>query len=81
MRLFMGSKNKETEGTRLDLGDDLLEKTSVTGMPAMPSAAMDAEDSFASAEILLGEGLVEEAKKILRKILRVEPDHLLLLKH
>src|SRR5437899_2675476 len=31
--------------------------------------AFDADDEYASAKILLGEGLLEEAKKVLRRIL------------
>src|SRR5438067_805610 len=70
------------EGTRVDLGDDLLsEKTRVlpgmdpTVVSSPPSATM--EDHFESAKILLAEGLPEEAKKILRQILRSDPGHVL----
>ncbi len=65
-----GKKRDSPEGTRVDLGEDLLEPTRVTGVgsPLLPSVG-----DFESARILLNEGLTEEAKKILRNLLIVKP--------
>lgn len=73
----------ETEGTRVDLGDDLLEKTRVVEVPTSANSdpfesnltPAEIEDRFQSARILLSEGLVDEAKKLFRKILVAQEDH------
>lgn len=44
---------------------------------AKPIALSEIEDQLQSAKILMGEGLVEEAKKILRRILIADPHHVL----
>lgn len=54
-----------------DRGDDLLEPTRFS--PKLSSTS--SEDQVQSAEILLGEGLSEEAKKILHAVLIGEPSH------
>ncbi len=70
--------------TSVDLGDDLLEATRTharTRTMTMPGSAATkpeqrrevADDDFQSAKILFGEGLVDEAKKVLRKILIGDP--------
>jgi tetratricopeptide (TPR) repeat protein len=74
-----------TEGTRVDLGDDLLEKTAVArpGAPAGSDARTqppqlvlhDLSDAFESARILQNEGFLDEAKKLLRKILISDSRH------
>ncbi len=78
------------DATRVDLGDDLVEKTVVRdsrdsselGASAgqssaqQPEAVWDSEDQFESARILVGEGLLDEAKKVLRKILIRDPGHI-----
>lgn len=86
----------EGEGTRVDLGDDLLEFTASSKLEApiprepsedsaiisedefaKPIPASEVEDQLQSARILLGEGLTDEAKKILRRILITDPHHVL----
>jgi tetratricopeptide (TPR) repeat protein len=86
-----GPKNKSlsTEndgGTRIDLGDDLIEKTAMLQFPHAdrptspghdaapvqvepPLTADQVPDQIESARILIGEGILEEAKRILRRIL------------
>jgi tetratricopeptide (TPR) repeat protein len=60
----------ENNGTRVDLGDDLLEeKADSGGTVAVAPASDDLEGQLQSASILMGEGMLEDAKKILRKIL------------
>ncbi len=75
--------------TRVDLGDDLLEKTAVLprsesslsadAAPLTPddpiSLPEQIEDQLESARILMNEGLLEEAKKVLRKIILADPHH------
>jgi len=73
-------------GTRVDLGDDLVEKTAILapseGGPAQdqellitrssssaPARQEPIESRLQSARILIGEGILEEAKKILHKVL------------
>jgi len=72
------------ERTRVDLGEDLLERTStITKIaPRTSGAALrpgdlpgDLEDQFQSATILMNEGFVEEAKRILRGIVLADPHH------
>ena len=70
----MSVKNKNPEGTRIDLGDDLLERTTAIHSDVSMHAP-DFEDSYESAEILLSEGLIEDAKKVLRKLIRTNPNH------
>jgi tetratricopeptide (TPR) repeat protein len=80
-----------TKGTRVDLGDDLLntrtipydrnaEKTPerAEGAPPVeaPSAPESIEELLLNAKILLSEGLLEDAKKTLRRVLRVDPPNL-----
>lgn len=62
-----------SSGTRIDLGDDLIEKTAVdvpvsfSGTSVSP--AVIADPTIENAQILFSEGLLEEAKKILHTIL------------
>lgn len=61
------------EGTRVDLGEDLIEATRVL---ARAEAAAETEaDEFQKGEILLNERLLDDAKKVFRKILRQDPSH------
>jgi len=73
-----------SEQTKIDLGEDLLEHTVV--LPGFSEDSKetkkeedeepkDLDDLFRSAEILVSEGFSDEAKKILREILRVEPNN------
>jgi tetratricopeptide (TPR) repeat protein len=63
----------DLEHTKIDLGDDLLEKTAfVPGMGVGTEPTVDPrsiEPSVQNARILLNEGFTEEAKKLLRQIL------------
>ena len=81
-----------TKGTRVDLGDDLLETRTIPHGERAPSReterAPDPAASIASsttesieelllnAKILISEGLLEDAKKTLRRVLRAEPANL-----
>ena len=69
-----------SSGTRIDLGDDLIEKTAVD-MPVSFSAttvssAAIADPTTENARILFSEGLLEEAKKILHAVLFQDPRNL-----
>jgi tetratricopeptide (TPR) repeat protein len=72
-------------GTRIDLGEDLLESTRA-GFPAVPDADGSApaqepdanmelplEEELANGEILFNEQIFGEAKKVLRRVLRRAP--------
>ena len=72
----MSKKNppdSNSEGTRVDLGDDLLESTQFVNRSVekqgKASEVSDLADQMQSARILLSEGILEEAKRVLRKIL------------
>jgi len=73
------SNDDETpEGTRIDLGDDLLERTIAISRASQQVSLSPEEklnEQLQTAEILIGEGLLEEAKKILRKIVINDPHH------
>ncbi len=79
--LNFSSGNDET---RVDLGEDLLEKTrtqtnaarDLRSPPTKPTAPPDLQDQFESARILMNENLVEDAKRVLRKILLADPKHI-----
>jgi tetratricopeptide (TPR) repeat protein len=64
------------ESTRVDLGDDLIEQTRISdpGSPSSSARAFSAEDALSSADILMGEGLYEEAKRLLFRVLRERPE-------
>lgn len=60
--------DSDFEGTAVDLGEDLLEGTSTSQQrPARQEPSP--QDDIQRAEILIGERLIDEAKKVLRKIL------------
>lgn len=75
--------------TRIDLGEDLLEKTAILirGAPVIPEDTdevkniptdpVEPEELFENAKILAQEGLIEDAKKALRELLRRHPNHLM----
>ncbi|MGK5087784.1 hypothetical protein WDW86_09515 [Bdellovibrionota bacterium FG-2] len=71
---------RNSEGTRIDLGEDLLDDSPIVLPEVLEvSAPLTAppetsDDEFESARILLSEGLVEDAKKILRKLLRSDTE-------
>ena len=64
------------ESTRVDLGDDLIDKTRVADSDARAGGErpFSVEDALQSADILIGEGLFDEAKKILFRVLRERPE-------
>ena len=68
------------DATRVDLGDDLVDKTVLRdprdARDSTDRAVWDSEDQFESARILVGEGLLDEAKKVLRMILIRDPGHI-----
>jgi tetratricopeptide (TPR) repeat protein len=75
----------EKNGTRIDLGSDLIESSEshstipqeysdFTGFHDL-SEVGGVADLFQSAKILTNEGFAEDAKKILRQILIVDPSH------
>lgn len=77
---------EEKEGTRVDLGEDLLEKTArLPGVPAPEpspvalspekSKNLSPDDQVESAKILIAEGLHDEAKRILRQVLMTGVNH------
>ena len=75
---------EEKDGTRVDLGDDLVEKTAMipgfvkSESPAIPAAKIgppDPDDQVESAKILIAEGMQDEAKKILHQILMTGVNH------
>lgn len=69
------------KGTRIDLGDDLLvTKTDLVAKRSQPEDSVRTPDSveefLVNAKILMNEGLIEDAKKTLRKALRIDPESL-----
>jgi hypothetical protein len=72
------SVSKSSEETSVDLGMDLLEKTAPLKIPKRSDLALDSEsveELLENAKILHGEGLSDDAKRILRKILIRAPEH------
>ncbi len=70
------SKKDDTRSTQVDLGDDLIASARITlkAKKAKADASADSQkDQLESARILAGEGLFEEAKRVLRKILISDP--------
>ena len=72
----------EGGGTRVDLGEDLLEgtKAGVQDKPREPEAKAPRapaeatiEEELANGEILVSEKIYDEAKKVLRRVLRRDP--------
>jgi tetratricopeptide (TPR) repeat protein len=64
----MSSERTET-GTRIDLGDDLIEGTETIETPAPDGDPRAIEASVENARILVKEGFFDEAKRILRQLL------------
>lgn len=77
------------KGTRVDLGEDLLKTRELSPeaphpfpdfeideFGKVPSSPEQIADQMESARILFGEGLLEEAKKVLRKILIADPRYI-----
>lgn len=72
----MVARDEDTQATVVDLGDDLLETTVLTTVGLQrSSSSTEIEDDLASAKILINEGLWEEAKKVLRRIILKNPSH------
>lgn len=66
---------KSLEGTHVDLGEDLLVQTPEWS-DGSASAPLSLAEEVANADILFNEQLFEDAKKILRKVLRHSPNNL-----
>lgn len=68
-----------SEKTLVDLGDDLIETTASLSVEerakARPLTEAERADEYESARILFGEGLIDDAKKTLRRILRSDSHH------
>ncbi len=87
-RTSLTSQSEKT-GTSIDLGEDLLEKTRTKESSSIDESVDDDDNAYAakspisvgestddliqSAQILLREGLAEEAKRILHQVLRKDP--------
>lgn len=73
------SDDSDSSATRVDLGDDLLKDTTVIfqrdalSQESAASPKGEVDDLLQSAKILVSEGLLEEAKKVLRQILIHHP--------
>lgn len=71
------------EATRVDLGDDLIAESSAVVPsnlpPASPRPQVSARDDLDSARILIDEGLLDDARKALFRVLRSEPGNRLAL--
>jgi tetratricopeptide (TPR) repeat protein len=69
----------ESKDTRTDLGDDLLETRKISHTPEK-SGRIENPESVAelliNAKILLNEGLLEDSKKTLRQVLRMDASNL-----
>ncbi len=80
-----------TKNTRVDLGDDLLGTRTVPfgerpenkaaipskgASPETPPAPESIDELLLNSKILVSEGLLEDAKKTLRRVLRMEPTNL-----
>lgn len=74
----MTNEESSDGNTRIDLGEDLLDKTAVSievPHPLLTPTSSVSTTDFESARILLNEGMAEEAKKILRKLLITNPSY------
>jgi tetratricopeptide (TPR) repeat protein len=83
-------KGKDQTNSQIDLGDDLLQTRSIARAPAesdAPARASPAESSepareeaidelLLNAKILIGEGLLEDAKRTLRTVMKRDPGNL-----
>ena len=74
--------NKSSDDTQVDLGQDLLEKTTTLHTEVPPSNLNSDQiaDLLQSARILMAEKILDEAKKILRQIIRNDSQNLEALK-
>lgn len=70
-----GRPKTESDPTRADLGDDLLETKSVS-RSAPVGADGGIEELLVNSKILIGEGFLDDAKSTLRKVLRIDPKNL-----
>ncbi len=75
--------NPKSENTQVDLGEDLLTTKDTTRemgeeeLFELGSRMGSPDEMLASARILFNEGILEEAKKILFKLVRIEPRNIL----
>jgi tetratricopeptide (TPR) repeat protein len=73
-------KNKKQSGdsTRVDLGDDLIGASIIAPRTSESKDKLSGpttDEQFENAKILANEGFIEDAKKLLRKILISDPKH------
>jgi tetratricopeptide (TPR) repeat protein len=73
-------KNQKQSGdsTRVDLGDDLIGASIIAPRESESKDKLSGhttDDQFQNAKILANEGFIEDAKKLLRKILISDPKH------
>jgi tetratricopeptide (TPR) repeat protein len=77
------SKGSKSESTRIDLGDDLIEKTAIipghsassaSSESSDPTPSVNPEEQIQSARAYLAEGFLEDAKKILRQVLLTDSE-------
>jgi len=59
----------ESEGTRIDMGEDLLEQDPHAQLLVPSFEPESIQSLFESAKILVGEGMLEEAKKLVHQVL------------
>ena len=73
--------NGELDDKTMDLGDDLLEEKTAaftfTAKEVQSQLNKNVPDLLEAAKILITEGLVEDAKKIFRQVLILDPDSLI----
>jgi tetratricopeptide (TPR) repeat protein len=67
-------KDSRKDETRVDLGDDLLETRTFQRPIAETAGEEPVDELLLNAKILIGEGLLEDAKRTLRRVLKREPD-------
>lgn len=65
--------SEKKHNVEIDLGDDLLENTIESVSPIQSEEKFDPQDKLKSAEIFFSEGFLEEAKRVLREIIRKDP--------
>lgn len=76
--MVSNNEDEKFEGTMVDLGEDLLERTRTSIAPKTPQPDVlidDEADDLQKGEILMNERLFDDAKKVFRKILRKNPLH------
>jgi tetratricopeptide (TPR) repeat protein len=68
-------QQRSDDSTRVDLGDDLIASSVIAPNQGDKLTGHSTDEQFENAKILANEGFIEDAKKILRKILISDPKH------